>query len=629
MLEPLAVPPPRGPIAAQGLSYAMIGGLALGVDVGLFAVVHEGIGVPAIAANAVSTAAAVVFSFLANAVRTFGVTDAMLRRFLSFALVAGLGFLISATALWVFALQLGWRALWVKIAVLPLVAAVQFLLNRRTTFAIASRPRHGSTTTATSRAASEGSAATRLDVAVVGGGFTGLTAAYELARNGHRVELYEAAPHVGGLAAGFTLDDGFPLERAYHFAYSTDRFLLAMARELGVADRLHFHPSTITAFVDGVPFPLTSAMDLLKFRPLALIDRVRTGLTCVALMAIRDWRPLSGVTAYRWLLRVNGPRATDLLWKPLLIGKFDTAWDRVSMAWLWARIRVRHTSRVPGDRREHLGYFTGGFGVLVDRWIHWLDQMGVPIHTNTPIQAMAEAGGRPVLSLADGEVSYDAVLVTLPGPVFARAAASHPQMSDGYAERLNGVDYLAAVVMIIVSGQPLTDTYWHQIHDEDAPFLVVLSLDALIGPEATGGRHIYYIGDYVDPADPLLNTSDQELREHWFPALGRLFPSFDANLVRECHVFRFRNAQHIVDVNYQNTIPSLQTPLDGYYLANFAQIFPDDRGTNFAIRDGLAAAHAITQRTPDPPAAPGVPEPREGHRWGLWRLGFGGSLRSE
>ena len=63
-------------------------------------------------------------------------------------------------------------------------------------------------------------------IAVIGGGFSGLTAAYELSKLGHQVEVFEAAPQLGGLVAGFTLDDGFPLEQAYHFLYTTDEWML-------------------------------------------------------------------------------------------------------------------------------------------------------------------------------------------------------------------------------------------------------------------------------------------------------------------------------------------------------------------------------------------------------------------
>jgi hypothetical protein len=74
-----------------------------------------------------------------------------------------------------------------------------------------------------------------------------------------------------------------------------------------------------------------------------------------------------------------------------------------------------------------------------------------------------------------------------------------------------------------------------------------------------------------------------------------MFPEFDAARIGERHVFRFRAAQHIVGTDYEEKIPAYQTPLPGVYLANFSQIFPEDRGTNFAVREGLKIAGLVRQ----------------------------------
>ena len=44
--------------------------------------------------------------------------------------------------------------------------------------------------------------------AIIGAGYGGLSAAYDLARAGHDVVVYEAADRAGGLAAGFKLVSG-------------------------------------------------------------------------------------------------------------------------------------------------------------------------------------------------------------------------------------------------------------------------------------------------------------------------------------------------------------------------------------------------------------------------------------
>lgn len=432
-------------------------------------------------------------------------------------------------------------------------------------------------------------------IAIVGGGFTGLTAAYELAKEGHAVEVYEAAPTFGGLVAGFELDDGFPLERAYHFLYTTDEWMISMAEELGIRDKLDFYPSSIKAFHEGKRYGFTTPLELLRFTPLSFIDRVRTGLTGLRTLSLKDWHPLTTITAYEWLCKVNGKKATDIVWKPLLVGKFDVYWDKVTMAWLWTRIHVRQTSKIKGEQTERLGYFEGGFRIMVERWLDELSARGAGLHPATPVQEFSDVDGKPALRI-NGEIErFDAVLAAIPSNALARAAQHHPAMTSAYADQLNNIDYLGAALMVITTDVPITDTYWHQIHDLDAPFLVFLSLDSLIGTQNTGGRYIYYVGDYVQNDDEVMTMDEAALRERWYAGLERLLPEFDRSQVRESHVFRFRNAQHIVDVTFENRIPAMRTPLPGYFLANFAQVFPEDRGTNYAVRDGLRVAALMSE----------------------------------
>lgn len=430
-------------------------------------------------------------------------------------------------------------------------------------------------------------------IAVVGGGFTGLTAAYQLAKSGHQVEVYEAAPTFGGLVAGFELEDGFPLERAYHFLYTTDEWMIGMAEELGIRNRLSFYPSSIKAFYQGERYGFTTPLELLSFRPLRFIDRVRTGLTGLRTLSLKDWQPLTTITAYEWLCKVNGKRATDIVWKPLLVGKFDVYWDKVTMAWLWTRIHVRQTSKIKGERTERLGYFAGGFRVMVERWLEELEAHDAVLHAATPIESFTEVDGKPALVIDGQTERFDSVLAAIPSNALARAAQGHPAMTPEYSKQLTDIDYLGAALMVFTTSAPITDTYWHQIHDLDAPFLVFLSLDSLIGVENTGGRYVYYVGDYVRNDDELMTMDEDDLRERWYKGLERLLPEFSRDLVIESHVFRFRNAQHIVDVTFESRIPAMQTPMPGYFLANFSQVFPEDRGTNYAVRDGLKVAALI------------------------------------
>ena len=100
-------------------------------------------------------------------------------------------------------------------------------------------------------------------IGIIGGGFTGLTAAYRLAQKGCRVTIFEASGDLGGLAAGFTLA-GHPLEKAYHFLYKTDEHILALVEELGLSDKLAYHRSSVSTYYDGVLYPMMTPIDAMQ-----------------------------------------------------------------------------------------------------------------------------------------------------------------------------------------------------------------------------------------------------------------------------------------------------------------------------------------------------------------------------
>ena len=72
----------------------------------------------------------------------------------------------------------------------------------------------------------------------------------------------------------------------------------------------------------------------------------------------------------------------------------------------------------------------------------------------------------------------------------------------------------------------------------------------------------------------------------------------------EYHHHRLDGAQPIVGTHYGESIPEHRTPLDGLYLANTTQIYPEDRGTNYSVRMGVQVAQMVmddahTTKEPD------------------------------
>ena len=427
-------------------------------------------------------------------------------------------------------------------------------------------------------------------ILVVGGGFTGLAAAWRLAqRPGARVVVCERGDHLGGLAGGFKLR-GTSLERAYHHLFRTDTFILDLVRELGIEDKLQWRESSLAIYRDGRAHPFMTPLDLLRFRPVGLAGRLRLGLVALYLQRRRNWHSFARETAWRWMRRACGADAMNAVWEPLLRGKFDRHAEHVAMAWLWARIHIRANSRDPASGREMLGYFRGGFAVVIDRLESALRARGVEFHFGTTVDGLSSDKGKVLANLSGKNEVFDACLFTGPSPTLARLL---PPGESGFARLLETVDYLGAVCLIFVTPQKLGDHYWVNVNEPDAPFLVFLRHTRLVDAADYEGREAYYLGAYRPHDHDVFKQTDDELADRWLAYVRRMFPQFDPASVEEKHVFRFRHAQHVVDADYEQKIPPHRTPLKGLWLANFSQIFPEDRGTNYAVLEGLKVADLL------------------------------------
>ena len=427
-------------------------------------------------------------------------------------------------------------------------------------------------------------------ILIIGGGFTGLTAAYKLAQApGFSITLVESSGHLGGLAAGFPLL-GTSLEKTYHHLFLTDTSILKLVEELGLNDRLMWGESSVGIYRDGRVYPFMSPPDLLRFSPCSFWGRLRMGFTALYLKHKKNWRGLAGKCAHEWMARACGRSAMESVWTPLLKGKFDRYYDSVSMAWLWARIHIRANSRGPGGGREKLGYFRGGFNVVVQALETEIRKRGVQIQLGATVEKFLPDERAAVI--AGETVPFDFCIFTGPSPAFAKLLPAGESLDD-YAQKLRSIEYLGAVCLVFTSGQNLGDIYWVNVNEPGAPFLVFLNHTRLVDKNFYGGKHVYYIGAYLPPEGKMFSLPDDELAKLWFGYLPKMFPEFDGRRVDERHIFRFRAAQHIVDTRYEEKIPGYKTPLPGVFLANFSQIFPEDRGTNFAVREGEKIADLV------------------------------------
>jgi len=430
----------------------------------------------------------------------------------------------------------------------------------------------------------------KTSIGVIGGGFAGLTAALRLAQAGHDVTLWEKG-RLGGQAATFEVANT-RLEIFYHHLFQSDTSIAALAEEVGVGDKLMWLPSNVGYFADGRIYPLNGALDLLKLGCIPFVDRVRLGLVTAYLQKVKDWKKYESVTAHEWLTRVLGKRAYDKTLGAQLRAKFGSYYDRIPMVWFWGKIWLRTTSRRSPLDQEKLGYFDGSFQVIVDALVQACSDAGVKI-VRSGLAGVTQSPDDTWLAQAeDGSASnsVDVMLATVPSNIFQKLA---PPLPADYVEKLDALDYEAAVVAILELDRPLSNVYWLNIADDDLPFTGVIEHTNFIDPAKYDGKRYVYLSKYMEPDHPYFAMTSEEIIDAYLPHLSKINPDFDPSWITNTWVYRERAAQPIIPMRYSERIPDHRTPLKNLYLANTTQIYPEDRGTNYSVRLGNDIAAMI------------------------------------
>ncbi len=429
-------------------------------------------------------------------------------------------------------------------------------------------------------------------VAVIGGGFCGLAAAYEIARAGLRVTVLEADSDIGGLAGSFQVN-GVRLEKFYHHWFTNDREITALVDDLGTRDQVVFRPTSTGMYFANGFFKLSTPTDLLRFTPLSFIDRIRLGILTLRARRVRDWRQLETLTAAEWLQQMGGRNVYKVIWEPLLRGKFGDYDEDISAVWFWNKLKLRGGSR--GSKgEEQLAYYRGGFAALADCLADRITAMGGLIMPNAPVEAIVVRDGVAKGVFAGGtEVAADAVIATPALPIVADLLAPHTDAA--YVASLRRVKYLANLCMVLELDRSLSSTYWLNVNDPSFPFVAVIEHTNFEPVSSYGGTHLTYLSRYLRETDPLFTMADQDVKAFALPHLKRMFPQFDDRWIKACHVWRARYAQPVVERRYSALIPDERTPITNLHLATMAQIYPEDRGTNYAVREGRRIGRSVAQ----------------------------------
>jgi protoporphyrinogen oxidase len=409
--------------------------------------------------------------------------------------------------------------------------------------------------------------------AILGAGALGLTVAYRLAQRGEDVVVLEREALPGGLAAGFEVEPGIWLEKFYHHLFASDRHAIGLINELGLGDQLRWRRPLTVTLRDGVPHQLDSPVSLLRFSPLPIADRVRMGAWLAYLRTLRAPDRFEGQTAAGWIRRRMGARVYEVVWEPLLRGKFGALAGEIAMPWFWARVH---------DRSAQLGYLHGGFQGLYNRLAERTVTMGGTLKLGTEVREIrtVPSGGLRVETAAGEPLPFDQVISTLAVRLTCQLA---PELPPEYRAIHEWGTAYGAHCLVLALDRPLTGSYWMNVNDPGYPFMAVVEHTNYMDSTDYGGRHLVYFGNYRPMDNPLLRTPTPQVVAEFMPHLRRINPSFDSSWVSGAWSFSAPFAQPIVTTDYRYHIPPFETPVPGLWVASMFQVYPHDRGQNYSI----------------------------------------------
>ncbi len=423
-------------------------------------------------------------------------------------------------------------------------------------------------------------------IAILGAGFTGLSAAYYLSKDKNvEVTVFEKDSFPGGLAIGYKEPSWeWTMEKHYHHWFTNDNFILDLAKDIGYQVVIK-RPKT-SVFIKGQRYQLDSPLSLLTFPLLPLLDRLRMVAVLGLIRLNPFWKPLESINANKFLNITMGKKAYSMLWEPQLRNKMGKFADSVSLVWFWSRIKKRTPS---------LAYPKGGYLTFANSLVSEVEKKGGKVSFNSDIVNISENGKVCNLLIKkngkEQKYQFDKIIVTLPSYLFLKIA---PKLPQTYRNKLNRLKGLGATNLILRMDKQFMDdnTYWLSICEKNSPVMVVVEHTNFMDKKHYGNEHIIYIGNYPSADSNEYQMDKDELLKLYHPVLKRINPDYQKAIISSI-LFKVPFAQPIIPANYSKIIPEMTTPFKNVFLANIEQVYPWDRGTNYAVELGLKIANSL------------------------------------
>lgn len=427
---------------------------------------------------------------------------------------------------------------------------------------------------------------------VIGGGITGLVAAHELAVRGLRILLVESSARLGGLLRVTTLEgSSTPVEEYYHTVFGSETNSLGLMDSLGLLDRLEWGQGISGCLVGRTIHRVSTPLDLLRYSPLTVAERLRLGVATLQMKRARDVTRYDGTTAREYVTAHAGPQVYRKFFEPLLRAKFADESDGVAASWLISRVALRNQRGRSGER---LGYLRGSFKVLVDALEDRIVASGGAIALGSRVEG-AEVRDGLLASVTVRGRRYDtaAVISTIPPCELAKVLPVPRALFDAY-----DLPYQGSVCVLLALDRSLTGAWWTNVMSGTRRFGAIVEHTTL-RPVVHPGLHLHYLSSYPAAGSPAFGMSSDRIFLEYFADLREVFPALSEESVLDYRVAVDRYSAIVPRVGVAERIRAngITTPLRNLFMAGIVNSYPE-RSMDASIgraRECVAAAVARLQ----------------------------------
>ncbi len=416
-----------------------------------------------------------------------------------------------------------------------------------------------------------------MKVAIVGGGFMGLTLAHKLSRINVVAKVIERDGQVGGLATYHNYGK-FYWDRFYHVILPTDEYLIDLIEELGLGSELCWQRTYTGYYEKGNFYSVSNLKEFLLFPPLNIIDKIRLAITLYYGSKINNWKRLETISVVDWLIKIGGKKTFQKFWKPLLLAKLGDNYSKVSAVFIWTYIKRLFHARDASSRKEHMGYVKGGYKTILERMTDNIQARGSEIILNADVKSIVADPAGGLMINYNGKVEhFDKVIFTAPLKVLKKVASANLyELSKGEKE----VEYLGVICMVLITRKPVSPYYVLNISDNQIPFTGVIGMSSLVDLDQTSGEFLTYFPKYITSDDPIWSKTEDELKQLFIKGAKLLYPQLSDNDIVSIHINKAMKVQPLQVIDYSKTIPEIQTNHPDFYVLNTSQFVNDTLNNN-------------------------------------------------